>query len=183
MISFIYNVFSALGKVFGVLSAIFFSLFFAFLAYVWVASENHLVQYDGTPCQNKIMKLNKSMKSGIGNESTINPAFYYITHFILQDINEDWVTIADTHQRYSKGSELKIRGYYKAYKTGPLSSLGGNGGGAYLVESIEDKKLFWIISFDFSVQECNVCDSFEGNGTSVSSNFKELNITETEIFK
>ena len=182
MLNVIYSLFAALGKVLSTLSAIFFLFFFGFIAYVSISSDNHLIQYDGTPCQNKVINLSKAMKKGIGNESTINTAFYRITNFILQDINEDWVTITDTNQRYSKGSEFKILGYYRAYRTGPLSGLGGNGGSAYLVESLEDKALSWIISFDFNVQKCNVCDSFEGNGTSVPANFKELNITKTEIF-
>ena len=175
------NLFAALGKIFGVLSAIFFLIFLGFLTYVWIASDNHLVQYNGTYCQNKIIKLSKPMKEGIANESTINVAFYHITNSILQDIDEDWVTVRYTNITYSKGSKFKILGYYRAYKTGPLSSLGGNGGGAYLLESIENKELFWIIGFDFNVKECNVCDSFEGNGTSVPKNFRELNITKTEI--
>ena len=138
MLSVINNLFTALGKIFGVLSAIFFFLFFGFLAYVWIASDNHLIQYNGTSCQNKVIKLSKPMKEGIANESTINIAFYYITNSILQDIDEDWVTVRYTNNKYSKGSKFKILGYYRAYRTGPLSGLGSNGGGAYLLESIEN---------------------------------------------
>jgi len=181
MLSVINNLFAVLGKVFGVLSGIFFFLFFGFLAYVWIGSDTHLIRYDGTSCQNKVIKLSKPMKKGIGSESTINTAFYHITNFILQDIHDDWVTITDTNQRYSVGNEFKILGYYKAYSTGPLSGLGGNGTSGYLVESTKNKELSWILSSDFNVQECNVCDSYEGNGTSVPNNFRELNITENEI--
>ncbi len=181
MLSVVSDLFSALGKVLGVLSAIFAFLFFGFLAYVWIGSDNHLIRYDGTPCQNKVIKLSKPMKKGIGSESTINTAFYHITNFILQDIHDDWVTITDTNKRYSEDSEFKILGYYKAYATGPLSGLGGNGTSGYLVESMKNQELSWILSSEFNVQECNVCDRYEGNGTSVPNNFKELNITEIEV--
>lgn len=182
MLSIINNLFTALGKIFGVLSAIFFFLFFGFLAYIWLASEDHLIKYDGTPCQNKIIKLSKPMKKGICVSSTINVAFYRITTNILQDIEEDYVTVEYTGESYPENSEFKILGYYKAYMTGPLSGLGSTGGSSYLLKSIQSKELFWIIGFDFDAEQCNVCDSFEGKGYSLPKKLEESNITKTEIF-
>ncbi len=176
------NLFAALGKIFGILSAGFIFLFLGFLAYVWLASEDHLIKYDGTPCQNKIIKLSKPMKKGICVSSTMNVAFYRVTTNILQDIEEDYVTVKYTGERYPKDSEFEILGYYRAYSTGPMSGLGSTGGSSYLVKSMKSKELFWIIGFDFNAEQCNVCDSFKGKGYSLPKKLEESNITKTEIF-
>ncbi len=175
------NLFVTLGKIFGMLSATFIFLFLGFLAYVWLASEDHLIKYDGTPCQNKIIKLSKPMKKGICVSSTMNVAFYRVTNNILQDIEEDYVTVNYTGKRYPRDSEFKVLGYYRAYLTGPMSGLAATGGSSYLVKSIQSKELFWIMGFDFDAEQCNVCDSFEGKGYGLPKNFKESNITKTEI--
>ena len=161
---------------------IFVLLLSIFFLYIWISSKNHLIKYDGTPCQNSTFQLKKPMKKVIGNQSTINEAFYRITNHILQDTEEDWVTVVDTGIRYPKDSKFKVLGYYSAYLTGPLSGLSATGGSAYLVKSLKDKEVFWINNFDFDIVECNVCDSFKGTKYGVPRNFKELNITRTEIF-
>ena len=181
MLKILNNLFTSLGKVFGILSGTFIFLFLGFLAYVWFASEDHLIKYDGTPCQNKIIKLRKPMKKGICVSSTMNVAFYRVTNNILQDIEEDYVTVNYTGKRYPKDSEFEVLGYYKAYMTGPLSGLAATGGSSYLVKSIQSKELFWIMGFDFDAEQCNVCDSFEGKGYSLPKNFEESNIRKTEI--
>ena len=173
---------SLIGKVFVSTFGVLVILLSTFFLYIWISSENHLIKYDGTPCQDNIFKLKKPMKKVIGNESTINVAFYRITDHILQDIEEDYVTVVDTGIRYPKDSEFKMIGYYSAYLTGPLSGLAATGGSAYLVKSLKDKEVFWIISFDFDMAQCNVCDSFKGAKYGIPKNFKELNITKTEIF-
>lgn len=181
MFKILNNLFAALGKIFGILSATFIFLFLGFLTYVWLASEDHLIKYDGTPCQNKIIKLSKPMKKGICVSSTINDAFYRVTNNILQDPKKDYVTVKYTGERYPKDSEFEILGYYRAYSTGPMSGLGSTGGSSYLVKSIQSKELFWIIGFDFDAEQCNVCDSFKGKGYGLPKNFEESNIIKTEI--
>lgn len=179
--SFINNLFAIFGIISAILTALFLIFSFGFIIYVEIYSDKHLIRYDGTPCQNKIIKLSKPMKQGIAKESTFHTSFHSVTNFILQDIDEDWVTITETNQRYYQDSKFKILNYYRAYTTYPISGVGGNVSSGYLVKSMETQELSWILSSDFNVQECNICDSFEGNGTSVPHNFRELNITETEI--
>jgi len=149
---------------------------------LYFASKDHLIKYEGTPCQNKIIKLSKPMKKGVCISSTINDAFYRITTNILQDMEEDYVTVKYTGRIYPKDSEFEILGYYRAYMTGPLSGFSSTGGSAYLVRSMQSKELFWIIGFDFDIGQCNVCDSFKGKGFSLPKKLEESNITEIEIF-
>ena len=172
---------SLIGKVVANTFGVLVLVLLTFFLYIWISSENHLIKYDGTPCQDNIFKLKKPMKEVIGNDSTSNVAFYRITDHILQDIEEDYVTVRDTGIIYPKDSKFKVLGYYSAYLTGPLSGLAATGGSAYLVKSLENKKVLWIIGFDFDIAQCNVCDSFEGKQYGIPKNFKELNITKTEI--
>ena len=171
-----------IGKIFIAVLSLLVVLLLAFFLYIWISSENHLIQYDRTPCQHHLFRLDKPMKVVIGSDSTINPAFYRLTDHILQDVEEDYTTVRDTGVRYLEASPFKVLGYYSAYLTGPLSGLAATGGSGYLVRSLEDKKIFWIMSSDFDVEACNVCDSFEGKRYSLPNDFHELNITKTEIF-
>ena len=171
-----------IGKIFIAVLSLLVVLLLAFFLYIWISSENHLIQYDGTPCQHHLFRLDKPMKEVIGSDSTMNPAFYRLTDHILQDVEEDYSTVRDTGIRYIGVTQFRVIGYYSAYLTGPLSGISATGGSAYLIKSLKDKKIFWIMSSDFDIEECNVCDSFEGKRYSVPNDFKELNITKTEIF-